>query len=90
MGTYRDVYKRQPLAMYTGDLITVPVNLAGLCALSMPMGFAGPDKTSLPCGLQVIGKPFDDQLVLRLGPVSYTHLDVYKRQALASSRESTV
>jgi len=56
-----------PLAMYTGDLITVPVNLAGLCALSMPMGFAGPDKTSLPCGLQVIGKPFDDQLVLRLG-----------------------
>ncbi len=58
---------QDPLTMYTGDLITVPVNLAGLCALSMPMGFASSDNKSLPCGLQIIGKPFDEQLVLRVG-----------------------
>lgn len=56
-----------PLSMYVGDLITIPVNLAGLCALSMPMGFSQVSGTDLPCGLQVIGKPFDENTVLRLG-----------------------
>ena len=49
------------------SLITIPVNLAGLCALSMPMGFSQVSGTDLPCGLQVIGKPFDENTVLRLG-----------------------
>ncbi|HOV65994.1 MAG TPA: Asp-tRNA(Asn)/Glu-tRNA(Gln) amidotransferase subunit GatA [Bacillota bacterium] len=55
------------LAMYTGDLITVPVNLAGLCALSMPIGFSHAHGKMLPCGLQIIGKPYDEHTVLRLG-----------------------
>jgi len=56
-----------PLAMYTGDLITIPVNLAGLCALSMPVGFSHAHGKDLPCGLQIIGKPYDEHTVLRLG-----------------------
>ncbi|HAF66375.1 MAG TPA: Asp-tRNA(Asn)/Glu-tRNA(Gln) amidotransferase GatCAB subunit A [Clostridiales bacterium UBA9857] len=58
---------QDPLTMYLADLITIPVNMAGVCALSMPMGFAECDGVSLPCGLQIIGKPFDEQTVLRAG-----------------------
>lgn len=56
-----------PLTMYLSDLITIPVNMAGLCALSMPMGFVDCEGSSLPCGLQIIGKPFDERTVLRVG-----------------------
>ncbi len=58
---------KDPLTMYLGDLLTIPVNMAGLCALSMPMGLVYSGGSSLPCGLQIIGKPFDEQTVLRLG-----------------------
>ena len=43
---------------------TPPWNSTGSPALSVPMGF---DQDALPCGLQIIGKPFRDDLVLRLG-----------------------
>ena len=59
-----------PLAMYTADVLTVPVNLAGVPALSMPCGFAAPEDgggSLLPCGLQVMGKPFDEETVLSVG-----------------------
>ncbi|MFS8640357.1 MAG: Asp-tRNA(Asn)/Glu-tRNA(Gln) amidotransferase subunit GatA [Symbiobacteriaceae bacterium] len=51
-----------PLAMYTADICTLPVNMAGLPAISVPCGFAG----GLPVGLQVIGRPFDEVTVLRV------------------------
>ena len=47
-----------PVSMYLNDIITVPTNLAGLPALSLP---AGLDKQGLPLGLQLIGKPLDEQ-----------------------------
>lgn len=50
-----------PLAMYLQDLCTIPVNLAGLPAISLPCGFAG----SLPIGVQFIGKPLDEASILR-------------------------
>jgi aspartyl-tRNA(Asn)/glutamyl-tRNA(Gln) amidotransferase subunit A len=50
-----------PIAMYLNDVFTVPVNLAGLPAISLP---AGMDEYSLPLGLQLIGKSFDEQTVL--------------------------
>lgn len=50
-----------PLAMYLNDVFTVPASLAGLPAMSVP---AGLDGSGLPLGLQVIGKPFDEQGVL--------------------------
>jgi len=50
-----------PIAMYLNDILTVPVNMAGLPGLSLPGGL---DRDGLPLGLQVIGKPFDEAAVL--------------------------
>jgi aspartyl-tRNA(Asn)/glutamyl-tRNA(Gln) amidotransferase subunit A len=55
-----------PLAMYLNDIFTVPVNLAGLPALSVPAGFS---HEGLPLGLQVISKAFDEETVLRVGAI---------------------
>ncbi len=52
-----------PVSMYLNDIFTVPVNLAGLPAISIP---AGTDKNNYPLGLQIIGKPFDEQTVLNI------------------------
>ncbi|WP_294238547.1 Asp-tRNA(Asn)/Glu-tRNA(Gln) amidotransferase subunit GatA [uncultured Sphingomonas sp.] len=53
-----------PLAMYLNDVFTVPASLAGLPAMSVPGGL---DKDGLPLGLQIIGKPLDEQGVLNAG-----------------------
>lgn len=50
-----------PVKMYLNDVFTIPVNLAGLPAISVPAGF---DKDGLPLGLQVIAKHFDEQTAL--------------------------
>ena len=50
-----------PIAMYLNDVFTVPSSLAGLPAMSVPGGL---DKDGLPLGLQIIGKPLDEQGVL--------------------------
>ena len=52
-----------PLSMYLNDIFTVPVNLAGLPGISIP---AGIDKNGYPLGLQIIGKPFDEQTILNI------------------------
>ena len=51
-----------PLAMYLGDIYTVSANIAGLPGLVIPCGF---DSNNLPVGLQLIGKPFDESILLR-------------------------
>jgi len=51
-----------PLTMYMNDMLTVPVNLAGLPALSVPSGYTD---AGLPLGLQIIGKHFDEQTIYR-------------------------
>jgi aspartyl-tRNA(Asn)/glutamyl-tRNA(Gln) amidotransferase subunit A len=50
-----------PLQMYLSDIFTIPVNLAGTCALSVPCGFSG---QGLPIGLQLIGRPFGEDTLL--------------------------
>lgn len=50
-----------PLAMYLQDVCTVPVNLAGVPAISLPCGFAG----GMPIGLQIIGRPLGEETLLR-------------------------
>ncbi len=53
--------KADPLEMYLNDVFTVPASLAGLPAMSVPCGL---DSGGLPLGLQIIGKPLDEQGVL--------------------------
>jgi len=53
-----------PLEMYLGDILTIPVNLAGICGLSVPCGFTA---DGLPIGLQVIGPALGEERVLRIG-----------------------
>ncbi|TRM11581.1 Asp-tRNA(Asn)/Glu-tRNA(Gln) amidotransferase subunit GatA [Lentibacillus cibarius] len=51
-----------PLTMYANDILTIPVNLAGVPGISVPCGFSG---EGLPIGLQIIGKAFDERTVYR-------------------------
>lgn len=54
---------KDPIAMYLNDLLTVPVNLAGLPGISLPCGFT--EEEGLPLGLQIIGKPFAESTLYR-------------------------
>jgi aspartyl-tRNA(Asn)/glutamyl-tRNA(Gln) amidotransferase subunit A len=56
-----------PLSMYLSDIYTIPANLAGIPAISVPCGFS---RSGLPIGLQLMGKAFDEEMLLR---VSYTY-----------------
>ncbi len=53
-----------PIQMYLGDIYTVPVNIAGLPALSMP---CGKDSDGMPIGMQLIGKAFSENTLLKAG-----------------------
>jgi len=54
-----------PLQMYLSDIFTISCNLAGICGISVPCGFtAGTPR--LPIGLQLLGKPFGEETILRI------------------------
>ena len=55
--------KKSPLEMYATDIFTIPVNLAGLPAISIP---SGNDKKGLPIGMQLIGKWFKEEELLQI------------------------
>ena len=55
-----------PLSMYLNDVFTVPVNLAGLPGISLPTGLSS---NGLPLGLQLIGRTFDEETLLRAAGV---------------------
>jgi aspartyl-tRNA(Asn)/glutamyl-tRNA(Gln) amidotransferase subunit A len=67
-----------PLQMYLSDIFTIPVNLAGTCALSVPAGFSG---SGLPIGLQLVGKPFAEETILRAAYAFEQATDWHKRKA---------
>ncbi len=52
-----------PLSMYLSDIYTVSANLSGIPALSVPCGFS---KEKLPIGLQIMAKPFDEEMLFRI------------------------
>jgi aspartyl-tRNA(Asn)/glutamyl-tRNA(Gln) amidotransferase subunit A len=66
-----------PLQMYLSDVFTIPVNLAGIPAISVPCGYSS---TGLPIGLQIIGKPFDEETVLRLAYAFEQQTDYHRRK----------
>ncbi len=51
-----------PLQMYLSDIFTIPVNLAGICGISIPTGMS---RSGLPIGLQLLGRPFGEETILR-------------------------
>jgi aspartyl-tRNA(Asn)/glutamyl-tRNA(Gln) amidotransferase subunit A len=53
-----------PMQMYLSDIFTISCNLAGNCGLSMPCGFTSNPK--LPIGLQMLGKPFGEETLLKV------------------------
>jgi len=53
---------QDPLQMYLSDIYTISANLAGLPAIALPCGFS---KAGLPIGLQLIGRPFQEETLLR-------------------------
>jgi aspartyl-tRNA(Asn)/glutamyl-tRNA(Gln) amidotransferase subunit A len=56
-----------PLRMYLADIFTIAANLAGICGISIPCGFAStPEGTRLPIGLQILGKPLDELRILQI------------------------
>jgi len=68
-----------PLQMKLADICTIPVNLAGIPALSIPCGMA----EGLPVGLQIMGRPFEEDLILRVGDAYQQATDWHaKRPAL--------
>tara|TARA_Y100001968_G_scaffold328217_1_gene374954 strand:- start:788 stop:2248 length:1461 start_codon:yes stop_codon:yes gene_type:complete len=66
-----------PMAMYLSDLLTIPANLAGLPAISLPCGF---DKSGLPIGLQLIGNVFDESKVLQVASQFESAAEVFKNR----------
>jgi len=68
--------KNDPISMYLNDIFTVPANLAGIPAISIP---SGKDKKNFPLGLQLIGKPLDEQKLLNIA------LEIEKRSGFKQS-----
>jgi aspartyl-tRNA(Asn)/glutamyl-tRNA(Gln) amidotransferase subunit A len=52
-----------PISMYLSDIFTIPANLAGIPAISIPCGF---DNNKLPIGLQIMTRPFEEEMLLSL------------------------
>jgi aspartyl-tRNA(Asn)/glutamyl-tRNA(Gln) amidotransferase subunit A len=66
-----------PLSMYLNDLMTIPVNLAGLPAISIPCGF---DKKGLPVGLQLIGNVLQEEKLFQIAYAYEQSTDWHKQQ----------
>ena len=76
-----------PLKMYTGDLYTVSVNLAGLPAVAIPCGFDG---KGLPVGLQLIGKPFGEPVLVRMAHAFQLNTDFHLKRPVINRTRKTL
>lgn len=63
-----------PLSMYMSDICTVPINIAGVCSMSLPCGLSN----GLPVGLQLIGNYFEESKLIRLGYAYEKNTDWHK------------
>lgn len=66
-----------PLKMYLSDVFTISANLAGIPGISIPCGF---NKSGLPIGLQILGKPFDEKTILRIAYAYEQNTEWHKRR----------
>ena len=73
-------FSNDPLSMYLSDLLTVPVNLSGLPAISIPCGF---DSKGLPIGLQLIGNVLEENKILNAANIFEIDAQVIKNRPLS-------
>jgi len=71
-----DSLNHDPVAMYLADLLTIPVNLAGLPGISIPAGFA----QGLPVGLQLIGPKYSEETIYQAAAAFEATTDYHKQQ----------
>jgi aspartyl-tRNA(Asn)/glutamyl-tRNA(Gln) amidotransferase subunit A len=67
-----------PLAMYLADIFTNTANLAGICGISVPCGFAKENGSQLPIGLQILGKSLDEARILQIAHAYEQSTDWHK------------
>ncbi|MFX1449864.1 MAG: amidase family protein, partial [Promethearchaeota archaeon] len=67
-----------PLSMYLADICTVPINIAGVPAISIPCGFT--KQGSLPIGLQIVGNFFAEPTILRVAYTFEQNTEFHKRK----------
>jgi aspartyl-tRNA(Asn)/glutamyl-tRNA(Gln) amidotransferase subunit A len=67
---------QDPVQMYLSDVFTIPINIAGVPAITVPGGFA----EELPIGLQVIGKPFAEETILKVAHAYQQATDWHRRK----------
>jgi len=65
-----------PMQMYLSDVCTLPINIAGIPAISIPAGFAD----NLPIGMQIMGKPFSEEMLLRIAFAYEQATDWHKKK----------
>jgi aspartyl-tRNA(Asn)/glutamyl-tRNA(Gln) amidotransferase subunit A len=66
-----------PLAMYLSDIYTIPVNLVGIPAMSLPCGFT---QSGLPIGMQLLAKPFDEETIFHAAYAFEQEVELYKKK----------
>lgn len=71
-----DENTKDPMTMYANDILTIPVNLAGVPGISVPCGFSN----GLPLGLQIIGKHFDESTIYRVAHAFEQATDFHKQK----------
>jgi aspartyl-tRNA(Asn)/glutamyl-tRNA(Gln) amidotransferase subunit A len=78
-----------PLQMYLADIFTSPANLAGICGISVPCGFADADGQRLPVGLQLLGKALDEARILQIAHAYEQTTDWHNaRPPIAATRQN--
>ncbi|KAB2650220.1 MAG: Asp-tRNA(Asn)/Glu-tRNA(Gln) amidotransferase subunit GatA [Verrucomicrobia bacterium] len=73
-----------PLQMYLSDVFTISCNLAGICGVSLPCGFTTSPK--LPIGLQLLGKPFGEEVMLKIAHAYEQNTGWHKERASIGER----
>ena len=74
-------HTQNPLAMYLQDIFTIAANLAGICGVSLPCGFAtSDDGHQLPIGLQLLGPSFDEARLLQIAHAYEESTDWHQRR----------
>ncbi len=67
-----------PLKLYLADIFTIAANLAGICGISVPCGFATVEGSALPIGLQLLGKPMRESQLLKIAHAYEQSTDWHK------------